>query len=170
MYRTLTDGQKRFAFAWGCKLFQAGLVPFASMTEAGCPALWVALVQQFEPSYFVSGVSANDAASLGASLRHNFPAKVREELFGPALECAGDQNIVVSGLHADISSYADAAALLACGDIAGALQFAWSVTTMEEPFRSDFAAARALRESAALSRLVEFIVSGRLARCLPAEV
>jgi hypothetical protein len=38
---------------------------------------------------------------------------------------------------------------------------------MEESFSSDHAASEALRESPSLARLVEFIVSGRFARCLP---
>jgi hypothetical protein len=102
-------------------------------------------------------------------MRKVFPRKAREELHGPALECSGDQLIEVSSLHADISSFADCAALLTCGDVAGALQFVWQVSSMEEPFTSDFAASKALRESPALARLVEFIFSGRFSRCLPGE-
>jgi tetratricopeptide (TPR) repeat protein len=169
LYRSLDESQKRFVFAWGCRLAASGLVPFVSMTEANLPALWVALVQQFEPSYFVSGVSADETAALSASLHKNFPRKAREELLGPALECAGDQLIDVANLYADITGYADAAALLACGDIRGALQFVWQVSSMDEPFASDYAAAKALRESPALARLVEFIMSGRFSRCLPGE-
>lgn len=169
LYRTLGESQKRFAFAWGCKLSAAGLVPFVSMTETNMPALWVALMQQFEPSFFISGVDANEVTALSASLRKNFPRKAREELLGPALECSGDQLIDVSSLHADISTFADSAALLASGDIGGALQFVWQVSSMEEPFASDFAASKALRESPALARLMEFVVSGRFARCLPGE-
>lgn len=169
LYTSLTESQKRFAFAWGTKLSAAGLVPFVSMTEANLPALWVALIQQFEPSYFVSGVSADSAAALSASLRKNFPRKAREELLGAALECSGDQLIEVQNLHGDMAAYADCAALLSCGDIPDALQFVWQVSSGEEPFASDFAAQAALRESSELVRLVEFVVSGRFARCLPGE-
>jgi len=169
LYRSLDEAQKRFVFAWGSRLSASGLVPFVSMTEASLPALWVALVQQFEPSYFVSGVSADETAALSTSLRKNFPRKAREELLGPALECSGDQLIDVANLYADVTGYADAAALLACGDIPGALQFVWQVSSMDEPFATDYAAAKALRESPALARLVEFIMSGRFSRCLPGE-
>ena len=114
-------------------------------------------------------VQRETTAALSASLRKNFPRKAREELLGPALECSGDQLIDVANLYADITGYADAAALLACGDIPGALQFVWQVSSMDEPFATDYAAAKALRESPALARLVEFIMSGRFSRCLPGE-
>lgn len=169
LYRTLSDSQKRFAFAWGCKLAASGLVPFVSMGKAGLPALWVALMQQFEPTFFINGVDADETVSLSASLRKNMPRKAREELFGAGLECAGDQRIDVSSLYRDISSFADRAALLGCGDMAGALQFVWVVSSGEEPYNSDYTASRALEESSALTRLVEFIISGRLGRVLPAE-
>jgi tetratricopeptide (TPR) repeat protein len=167
LYRTLGQSQKRFAFAWGCKLAASGLVPFMSMTAQKLPCLWVALIQQFEASYFVSGVDENEVFTLSTSLRKSLPKKAREELFGAALECAGDQRVAPDLLHGDISHFADAAALLASGDVAGALQFVWQVSTMEESFSSDHAASEALRESPSLARLVEFIVSGRFARCLP---
>ncbi len=169
LYRSLDEAQKRFVFAWGSRLSASGLVPFVSMTDASLPALWVALVQQFEPSYFVSGVSADETAALSAALRKNFPRKAREELLGPALECAGDQLIDVASLYSDITAYADAAALLACGDIPGALQLVWQVSSMGEPFATDYAAAKALRQSPALARLVEFVMSGRFSRCMPGE-
>jgi tetratricopeptide (TPR) repeat protein len=166
LYRTLDDAQKRFAFAWGCKLVASGLVPFMSLGEAGLPSLWVALMQQFEPSYFISGVDPGETVTLAAALRKNFPKKAREELFGAGLECTGDQRIDVSRLYSDISTYADGAALMACGDISSALQFAWLVSSGEEPFNSDYTAARALADSRSLARLVEFVISGRFARGL----
>ncbi len=167
LYRTLDQGQKRFAFAWGCKLDVAGLVPFMSQGEAGLAALWVALMQQFEPSFFISGVDPDQTVKLSASLRKNLPRKAREELFGAGVECSGDQRIDVSRLYADFSNLADRAGLLTCGDIAGALQFVWLVSSGEEPFNSDYTAARALEESGALLKLVEFVISGRFARVLP---
>jgi tetratricopeptide (TPR) repeat protein len=169
LYRTLSEAQKRFAFAWGCKLVASGLAPFVSLGQGGLPALWVALMQQFEPSFFISGVDADETVKLSAALRKHVPKKVLEDLFGAGIECSGDQRIDVSRLYKDISSFADRAALLGCGDMGAALQFVWVVSSGDEPFNSDYTAAKALEESDALMRIVEFIVSGRFARALPEQ-
>ena len=63
LYRSLTEAQKRFVFAWGSRLSAAGLVPFVSMTDANLPALWVALSTPAQPRPGATRASPTSPAS-----------------------------------------------------------------------------------------------------------
>jgi hypothetical protein len=167
MYAQMTPAQKTFVFAWGCKLVRSGLVPLLSVAEDALPALWVSIIQQFEPSYFVSGVSVEATSQFAYALSRNVSKKVREEIFGLALECSSDPNIIVPSLYTELMSYADHTALLASGSIVDAIKLHWMLHAgAQSPLTSGSQIMDVLSESPAMASLCEFIVTGPLAKCL----
>ncbi|MFH1437579.1 MAG: tetratricopeptide repeat protein [Pseudomonadota bacterium] len=167
LYAQLTPQQKYYVFAWGCKLLQSSFLPLLSVPEDQLPALWVAMIQQFEPSFFLSGVSAKDTGYFSGALRKGFNKKLKEELFGVALECSSDPNINVTSLYTELCTYADRAALLACGSIEGAVALHWRLHGGgEAPVTSGAQIQDILSESPVMARMAEFIISGALSKCL----
>jgi hypothetical protein len=167
MYDQMTALQKVFVFAWGCKLIGSGMLPLLSVPEDELPALWVALIQQFETSYFLSGVSPEATSTIGYNLKKNLSKKLREELFGLALECSADTTINVGRLYTEVAGYGDRAGLLACGSIADAIKLHWMMHAgAQAPLTSGSQIQDVLSESPVVARLCEFIATGPLARCL----
>ncbi len=167
MYEQMSTLQKVFVFAWGCKLIRSGMLPLLSVPEGELPALWVALIQQFETSYYLSGVSPEATGTIGYNLKKNLSKKLREELFGIALECSSDTTINVGTPYTEIASYGDKAGLLACGNIIEAIKLHWMLHAgAQAPLTSGSQIQDVLSESPVMAKLCEFIATGPLAKCL----
>ena len=143
------------------------MVPLLSVPEDQLPALWVAMIQQFETSYYLSGVSPEATSTIGYNLKKNLSKKLKEELFGMALECSADTAINIGTLYTEIANYGDRAGLLACGNIIEAIKLHGMMHAgAQAPLTSGSQIQDVLSESPVMAKLCEFIATGPLARCL----
>jgi len=167
LFRQLTRNQKRYVFAWGCKIVSSGMLPLYCLSEDELAGLWVAVIQQFEPSFFIAGVPAESSSKFTYKLQKNMSKKIKEELIGIALECSSDPNIQPQKLYSALLNYADRAALLGCGSIKEAINFHWRLHVGgHDPVTSGAQIQDVLSESEVVAMLCEFIISGGLAKCL----